>query len=66
MLCVKSMDAHDSVQQCCCEAHQRGYPKGQLVVLNRCRNTEGSMNGTSEGKVAIYRRHKFCLVMVRR
>ena len=35
-----------------------------LLLPNRCHNTEGSKNGTKEGKVAIYRRHKFCLVMV--
>ena len=31
----------------------------------RCLNTEGSINGTDEDKVAIYRRHKVCLILVR-
>ncbi|EIE20570.1 hypothetical protein COCSUDRAFT_57716 [Coccomyxa subellipsoidea C-169] len=39
------------------------FPELNIMSFGRCLNTEGKVNGTTEDKVDIYRRHKICLVM---
>ncbi|KAK9917201.1 hypothetical protein WJX75_001812 [Coccomyxa subellipsoidea] len=39
------------------------FPDLKIRSFGRCLNTEGQVNGTTESKIDIYRRHKICLVM---